>query len=417
MTSPPTRLWNRSFALWLFGSAQSQFGSALSSIALSFLVLHQTGSAGQMALTLAFALGPNLLMPFAGALVDRLPLKVPLIGADLARAALQLTVAGLALHLGTLPLWLVNGVALLGGFAGIFANPASSAAFPRLVPPEMLERANGLNGSLSQGAWLLGTLIGGLMVARLGPPVAILLDGLSFLLMAGLLTLVRLPHVQVNHPRQSVWRDVQSGLRLMQRSKVLSLVPVIGLAVNAAIAPLTILTPKLMEQLGPGAAGYGLFLALESLGGVFAGALLAWLGARLPGKYTTAGGLLLLALAYLLMSIWTRYSVLLTGAALAGASFSLINIPLNTLMQRMVPAEYLGRVSSVLSTVSTLGMPLALLFVSPLVDRYAPSLFFEIAATLMLAGALAWALVARAEPVPPDLNEARPLPKLDPRSI
>ena len=125
MTSP---LWNRSFIIWLVGAAQSQFGTALAGLALSFLVLHQTGSAQQMALTLACTLIPNLLMPFAGVLVDRFPLKWPLIGADLLRGALQLTVGGLALAWGDVPLWVVNVAALLTGLAGTFASPASGAA-------------------------------------------------------------------------------------------------------------------------------------------------------------------------------------------------------------------------------------------------------------------------------------------------
>lgn len=79
VTALPGILFNRSFVVWLLASAQSQLGSALGSLALSFLVLHQTGQAGQMAVTLACAVGPNLFGPLAGAWVDRLPLKVPLI--------------------------------------------------------------------------------------------------------------------------------------------------------------------------------------------------------------------------------------------------------------------------------------------------------------------------------------------------
>jgi DHA3 family macrolide efflux protein-like MFS transporter len=165
-------LWNRSFVVWLIGTAQSQFGSALAGIALSFLVLHQTGSARQMALTLACTLAPNLLMPLAGALIDRLPLKLPLIGADVLRGVLQLVVGGLALAWGDVPLWLINTAAVLTGVAGIFAGPAASAAVPALVPASELSRANGLIAAWV-GAWLLGTLAGGWIVAHFSPPVAI----------------------------------------------------------------------------------------------------------------------------------------------------------------------------------------------------------------------------------------------------
>ncbi|MHA0041609.1 hypothetical protein [Deinococcus sp. PEB2-63] len=107
MTTPaPDRLWNRSFLLWWLSSAQSALGSALAGIATSFLVLHQTGSAGKMGVNLALALLPGLLSPLFGTLVDRLPLKVPLILGNVLRGALQLTVGLLALR-GHVPLELI----------------------------------------------------------------------------------------------------------------------------------------------------------------------------------------------------------------------------------------------------------------------------------------------------------------------
>ena len=399
------KLWNRSFAVWLLASAQSQLGTALAGIALSFLVLHQTHRAGAMAVTLACAVGPNLLGPLAGAWVDRLPLKLPLIAADVLRGLLQLMVGLLALQMGDLPLWMINLTALLGGFAGIFANPAGSAAFPQLVPADQLARANGLVGSVTQGAWLIGTLLGGVLVANLGAPVAILIDGVSFLVMAALLPLVRLRARQApTGLRPSVLTDLLSGLRLMRRSRTLTLIPVISMVLNAVLVTVTVVTPKLMERLGAGAAGYGVFLAAEGLGALLGGGVIAWLGPRVPARRATAFGMLATGLLYLIMARFTVYPVLLTCSLLLGFAFTLLNTPLVTLMQSMVPAAYLGRVFSVLGTGSTLGVPVMLLLVSPLLDRYPAGLFFALAGAVQLAGGLLWVLVVRAERVLPDLH-------------
>ncbi|MEF2277056.1 MFS transporter [Deinococcus sp. YIM 134068] len=257
----------------------------------------------------------------------------------------------------------------------------------------------------------MGTLAGGWIVAVFSPPVAIVLDGLSFLAMAALLLAVRLPGRGANvGPRPSVVTDVVSGLRLMRRSRVLTLVPVIGFVLNATLAPVTVITPKLMETLGAGAKGYGLFLALESGGMLLSGALIAVLGNRLPPRRATAAGLVLAALVYAVMWWRPALPVLLTCAVVLGFAFGILNTPLNTLMQRMVPAEYLGRVFSVLGTGATLGMPLSLLLLSPLLDRTAPALWFGVASVLMLGGALAWILVALSERVTPDLRAPTPVP-------
>ena len=403
--APPLRFWNHSFVVWLVASAQSQLGTALAGIALSFLVLHQTGRAGAMAVTLACSVGPNLFGPLAGAWVDRLPLKVSLIAADLLRGTLQLIVALLVLRLGSLPLWVINGAALLGGFAGIFAGPAGSAAFPQLVPPTQLARANGIFGGVSQGAWLVGTLAGGVLVVTLGPPVAILIDGISFLLMAALLLLVNLRKREtVTGPRPTIFADMRSGLRLIRRSRTLTLIPVIGLVLNSVLVLVTVVTPKLMEQLGAGAAGYGVFLAVESVGALLGGGLLAWLGTRISARRASAAGLLACGLIYLVMARFSVYPVLLGCSLLLGFAFTVLNVPLNTLMQSMVPAAYLGRMFGVLGTVSTLGMPITLLLVSPLLDLYPAGLFFACSGSVMLAGCLVWVLVVRSERVLPDLH-------------
>jgi MFS transporter, DHA3 family, macrolide efflux protein len=274
---------------------------------------------------------------------------VALIAADLLRGALVLAVALIALELGEVPLWVVNGAALLGGLAGIFAGPAGSAAFPQLVPEAELPRANALQASVQQGAGLLGTLLGGWLVARLGPPTALLIDGLSFLVMAALLPLVRLPgRPLLTGPRASLTADLGAGLRLMGKSKLLSFAPPLSLLLNGALVTVTVVTPRLMEHLGAGAGGYGLFMALEGVGALAGGALLAGLGRRVPPRRATAVGLALCGVLYLVMARFTTYPVLLACSLGLGLSFMVLNAPLFTLVQRLVPAAFRGRVFAVL---------------------------------------------------------------------
>ncbi|WP_407572758.1 MFS transporter [Deinococcus altitudinis] len=410
-----TPFWNRNLVLWTIGTAQSQCGTALAGIALSFLVLHQTGSARQMALTLACTLLPQLLMPLAGAWVDRVPLRLPLIGADVARALLQLGLGVLALR-GDVPLSVVNTVAVLTGLAGIFAGPASNAAVPSLVPPSQLARANGLLGSVSQGASLLGTLAGGWLVARFSPPMAILLNGGSFLVMATLLCWIRLPRRTVAPgPRQHLFADVRAGLGVMRRSRLLLLAPAIALLLNATLAPVTVVIPKLLAGQGSGAGGYGLFLSLESVGMLLSGLLIMASRNRWPSHWMIAIGLGLTAGVYSLIWRWPIPAVLLGSAPVLGLGFGLINIPFQTLLQRLVPEAYLGRVFSVLGMVSSLGMPISLLVISPMLDVLPMPVWFGAAALLQGLGGVVWSLaILRGQRTPEASAElsSRPTPQL-----
>lgn len=403
----PTQLWNRSFTLWLLGTAQSRLGTALAAIALSFLVLHQTGSAGRMAQTLALSFLPNLLMPLAGVLVDRWPLKLPLIAATLVQGSLQLLVGGLALAWSEVPLWLINVAALLGGLAAAFEAPAAEAALPQLVPEHELTRANGLLGGVGQSMTLLGTLLGGVLVSRWSPAGAIVIDGLTIWVFAVLLIWVRLPSKRPTQVPSSVWADFKSGIALMRRSPLLSILPVLALLLNGGLAPVLVVLPKLMDTLGSGAQGYSFYLAVESGGMVLAGAICAVLGNRLPLRGAISVGLLLTATAYAGMWAGQTLPVLLGCAVVLGLGFGLINTPLAALVQSLVPASHLGRVFAVLSAAGALGMPLVLAAVSPLVDRLPLGLWFVISAMTQGFGLLAWLWVTRrAQPQADKLADA-----------
>lgn len=393
--TPPTRLWNRSFTVWLLGSAQSQLGGTLSSLAMSFFVLEKTGSAGGVALTLAFSLLPNLLAPVAGALIDRVHLKVPLVASDVVRGGLQLGLAAAALG-GGLPVEVVYLVAFLNGLVGIFAMPAASSAVPALVPPEDLPRANGLVGGLGQGAGLLGLLLGGVLVGAVGPLPSLLIAAVSYLLMAlavGLL--VQLPaRTRPPGPRPALLAEVSAGLRLMRRSRLLTFLPLMALVVNAGFAPIQALMPAVMERGGYGAQGYGTLMAVSSLGMLLASGLFAWLGGRLRARPTAGLGLLLIGTGLAGMMLQPAYAGYLAAAFVLGLGLSLTNTPMMTLIGQRVPGAYLGRVFSVLTMGATLGMPLVLLALSRVADRYPPSLFFGIAAGTMVVMALVWLWVA-----------------------
>jgi DHA3 family macrolide efflux protein-like MFS transporter len=228
--------------------------------------------------------------------------------------------------------------------------------------------------------------------------VAIIGDGLSFLLMAALMGWVRLPRqVESREAPLDFWGDLRGGIQLMSRSRMLILTPVVALLLNASLAPVTAILPKLFDRLGAQATGYATFLALESLGMLSAGMLLVAVGNRFAPQKIITAGLLLTAGAYAVMWSCPVAGVLWPSAAVLGFGFGLGNIPFQTLLQQLVPQHFLGRVFSVLGMVSSVGMPLSLLLVSPWLDRLPLALWFGVAALAQGVGGLIWLWAMRAE--------------------
>jgi len=88
---PGERSGTRTFLILWFGQLISLIGSGLTSFALGVYFYQRTGAASQLALSMVAASLPNLLLPFAGALVDRWDRQRVLVLSETGAALITLT--------------------------------------------------------------------------------------------------------------------------------------------------------------------------------------------------------------------------------------------------------------------------------------------------------------------------------------
>ena len=180
----------------LVGQVVSITGDRFNYLALIALITAHAAARGQnpapLLAALAWAmLGPALVCsPWAGAVVDRLPLVRVLVWTDLARALFValIPIVYLASH-STAPVFALVALAFA---LNAFFLPARSALPPQLVSGAELQPANAilvLGGVL---ATLVGTALGGPVVDRFGPSPALWIDAATYLVsVLALATLLR----------------------------------------------------------------------------------------------------------------------------------------------------------------------------------------------------------------------------------
>ena len=170
----------------------SHFGSNITGIALPFvaITLLQAGPLEVAILNLADFLPFLLIGLLVGALVDRLPRRAVLIGGDLGRAILILTIP-LAYLAGVLSLPQLIAVGFLVGVLTVFFDVAYQAYLPSLIGREDLVEGNSRLEFSRSAAGLLGPGLGGLLVDLLRAPIAMLVDAASFLASALFLATIR----------------------------------------------------------------------------------------------------------------------------------------------------------------------------------------------------------------------------------
>jgi len=341
---------NRAFRTLWTARLISFLGDSLGLIALLLYTASHFGTGLAVALLMiAGDFVPSLLSPVAGAISDRWDRRAVLISCELVQGGL---IAVIAVTLPSLPLLLAL-VAIQSAVAAVF-QPASRSAVPSVVPDADLERANAAIGFGTNGMDSAGPLAGAVLLAVLSVRELLLIDAVTFLVSATLLaTLPALPAppareaeaAAVKPSAAALLAQARDGLRYIWQDKVIRIVTLAFCAV----------------VLFNGVDDVALvFLARHTLHGSTSAASLVYAGA---GLGLLAGFLLIakatprLAMPLLIVAGYAVSSLgnLLTGLSFAilaalgfqvvrGLGISAMDVGHNTLIQRTVPAEMLGRV-------------------------------------------------------------------------
>jgi MFS transporter, DHA3 family, macrolide efflux protein len=391
-TPPPQKLWNRHFTLFWIGDFQSNFGTALAGVALSFLVYRITNSAAAMGVTIALAMLPSLFSPLAGTLVDRIPLKIPLVLSNLLRGAAMLIVWQLAerQQIGVLVLFALS---LFNGLIDALYSPATSSLVPRLVPGDQLARAHGLLGMSNQLANLVGLILGGVLVGFIGIEEALAANGATFLLMTVALMFVHMPGPVARAEPSTFWQDLRAGVDLVRRSRLLKVVTVMSFIVPAAFAPINMLLPKHMTQLGAGPQGYGLFLALFMVGMFLGSSLVTALGQRFDARRGIWTGMLGMGVAVGAMAFTTSSVLTVALALVTGLAMAIANTGISLLVQLSIEEQFYGRIFGLIGAVSQVAMPLTLLALTGVADQVSVATILGITGVTTLISGLTWIVV------------------------
>jgi len=331
----------RFLRLWI-GQGTSFVGDAVSMVALVVLVVEITGSASAVGGALVARLLPTIASPLAGVLADRVDRRVVLVASDLARAVLVL---GLVFARDLVTIYIL---VFLMGLARTVFNPTVRAAFPSVVGGGDLTRANALISGTFSVSETAGPALGGLLVATVGIDAAFVLDAVTYLVSAALLSLTPLARPQREEYGAGFSEDLKAGFTYLAGARV-PLAIVLGAFLT--VLTINITTPAEVflarETFKAGNAGYGLLVGLYGGGMVLGSALMATLGDRVKLLPFYFFGVFASALALVGVGLSPAFVFALGALVIAGVANGTENVTTDTILQKRVPDAFLGRVFSV----------------------------------------------------------------------
>jgi len=378
------------FPLWL-GQLFSNFGDTLHYIAVVVLVFQVTGQGVAVAGLVAAEVIPVLALgPVAGVIIDRISRKAVLVGADVSRAGLVLTL------LWPQGAWHAYLVAAGLAAGNTFFNPTLQAVIPVLTTDEQRLAANSVSWSSGRLVQIVASAIAGGLILLMGTGAAFAINAGSFVISALLISRLCIPaHAGqlANASRQGVagyLRDARAGLRFARSdrfvSRLLVVQTVASLATGATGAMLVVLSERHL-QLPP--AGFAWLIGAIGLG--------ALLGPLIPNTlardyrdprwlfvpYVVRG------MGDVLLATFTPLPIALLVLFIYGLNTSTGMVVFNSTIQGVVPEAVRGRVFTLLDVTWSAMRLLSLALGGVLVDALGiQTLFWGGGMLLAAAGVL-----------------------------
>ena len=225
----------RNFQLFFGGQLISQIGNWLTLIAQALLVLKLTDSGFALGLLAACQFGPVLFLgAWAGLVADRSDKRKLLLIVQSFAMVQSFALAFIAFmhHPSVVAIYMV---AVLGGVATAFDNPARRAYVVEMVPATNVQNAVSLNSALMTGARVVGPALAGLLITTVGYGWTFATDGLSYLAVILGLFLMRPSENRVPVAAVRGKGQIRDGLRYVRTMPEL-FVPLVMMAIIGTFA-------------------------------------------------------------------------------------------------------------------------------------------------------------------------------------
>lgn len=370
---------NRGFRLLWLGQVVSQMGDWFDTIAVYTIALRLTGSSRSVALIMVARFLPSVVMgPLSGVTADRFSRRSIMITADLLRAVVVL---GFLLVRRTDQMWLIYVLTVLQLAFSAFFEPAKTAAIPSIVSDRELLAANAISSVTWSVMLTLGAAMGGFVAGWFGTNAAFVLDSLTFMISALLITRVRFPKrparakVKLSIGKALGISDTIEGARYVKhRPRVLAYLmvkPAWGMG-GGILTLLAVFGERIFPVAGKTATGIGVLFTARGIGTAI-GPMVArrWAGETRKQMQAAIGVAFLIGgIFYVAFGSSQIFGLALLFLLIAHTGGSILWVFSTVLLQRAVEDQFRGRVFAAELALLTLTMAASNFIVGELMDRF-----------------------------------------------
>ena len=383
------KLWNKDFILLLQANTVSTIGDLMYSVAIGYWVYAQTGSSSLMGIMSAISMFVTMfLSPFTGSIVDKCNRKWVLIGMDILQGIVMLSI-GLLAYLNKLNVAGVLIAAFLAAIGSVFYSPAASTLMLDIIPHDDMTRGQSIFSGSNALINMVGTAFSGVMVAFLGVPLIVIINGLSNLYSAFSELFIHVPKTVQQGAQVSVkgiFRDSREAVTTIFSDKCLRLFVPCALILNLLGAgPLALVLPFCMEK-GFTVDMYGYLMAVWTAASLICVLILGIVKFNAKTRFgVMAIGFSSSVVFFVLVYMSSQFLPLCVFAFLASFANCAGNTIFNASLMLSLPEKNRGAILGFIQAASTGGTALSAVIYGVLGDIFPLYLVFTVGSLLSLA--------------------------------
>jgi MFS family permease len=364
----------------------SNLGNGLGPIAIPFgvLALPNTNGTSLSIVFLASMLSLSGFMLIGGVIGDKFPRAQLVGGTDILLGALVL-LNGISLITGNGALWIFITVGFIGGFLNAIWYPSMGALTTDLADEKILQESNSAIGLSSNIALIIGSSIGGIIVATLGAGWAIAIDGISFLSAGALVFSLRKLTPVAKPSSESTLKELKNGWKEFTSHKwIVAIVAASTLMYAGERSIYSIIGPLVAKRDLGGPKPWSLILTCLAIGSV--------LGVIVAGKFKPNFPIRFALLAQFPTVLWAlalgnskSIYLIALSAFLLGIALDLFYVLWITTIQQHVAKESMSKVMAYDAWGATAMAPLIMGLAGPAVEKLGSKTTLNLLAALLFS--------------------------------
>jgi MFS family permease len=348
---------SRIFAMIWSASLISNFGSLIQAVGASWMMTSIAPSPDMVALVQASTTLPIMLLSLAsGATADIWDRRLVMLIAQVVMLVVAVILTAIA-FLGMITPWTLLTLTFFLGCGVALYGPAWQSSVGEQVPRADLPSAVALNSLAFNIARTAGPAIGGIIVARAGPPAAFLFNSLSYVALIVVLILWRRPKPAPFLPPENMVMAMGAGVRYARLSPEIRTVLIRGVVFGVLGSSVWALMPLIARNLiGGDAVTYGTLLGAFGIGAVIGALSSTSLRRRYSNEVIVRVSTVGYGVGTVVTAVSSWHALSMVALMLGGASWVLALSTFNVTVQISSPRWVVGRTVAIYQMVTFGGL-------------------------------------------------------------